>query len=166
MDKKSIESDIKNYKIREGYLFKRSKFLKDWRKRWVVLTTNYIYTFTSNKLEDATDVIDLKDIKTYKSYLRKDEDMVPAGFKIRCNDDMFYFSANDCNEKWSWLVSLERLMDYFEPMRTRRDSVRIQGEKELSCLVTASCCSRLSFVFQPPLRPCRRAAPVTTSPSP
>lgn len=25
---------------------------------------------------------------------------------------MFYFCARNCNEKWTWLVSLERLMDY------------------------------------------------------
>lgn len=61
----------------------------------MVLTVNYIFTFSSNKLDDLTDAIDLKDIKTYKSYLRKDDEMVPAGFKIRCNDDMYYFSAKD-----------------------------------------------------------------------
>ena len=112
MDKKKIESDIKNYKIREGWLFKRSRFLKDWRKRWVVLTTNYIYTFTANNYDEVTDTIDLKNVSNYKSYLKTDEEMIPAGFKIRCMDDMYYFSAKDVNEKWSWLVTLERLMDY------------------------------------------------------
>lgn len=38
--------------------------------------------------------------------------MIPPGFKIRSADDMYYFCAKNCNEKWSWLVSLERLMDY------------------------------------------------------
>jgi hypothetical protein len=31
MDQKAIEADIKNYKVREGPLYKRSKFLKEWR---------------------------------------------------------------------------------------------------------------------------------------
>lgn len=57
-------------------------------------------------------MIDLKDIKSYKSYLRKDEEMIPPGFKLRTGDDMYYFCGKNCNEKWSWLVSLERLMDY------------------------------------------------------
>lgn len=112
MDSKAIEADIKNYKIREGPLYKRSKFLKEWRERWIVLTSNYIYTFASKNLDEVTDIIDLKEIKSYKSYLRKDEEMIPPGFKVRSADDMYYFCAKNCNEKWSWLVSLERLMDY------------------------------------------------------
>ena len=50
MDIKAIEADIKNHKIRGGYLYKRSKFLKEWRMRWVVLTTNFMYTFTDEKM--------------------------------------------------------------------------------------------------------------------
>ena len=38
--------------------------------------------------------------------------MIPVGFKLRTGENMFYFCARNCNEKWSWLVSLERLMDY------------------------------------------------------
>lgn len=38
--------------------------------------------------------------------------MIPAGFKIRTLEDMVYFCARNCNEKWTWLVSLERVMDF------------------------------------------------------
>lgn len=38
--------------------------------------------------------------------------MIPAGFKIRTAEDMYYLCAKNCNEKWSWIVSFERLMDY------------------------------------------------------
>lgn len=38
--------------------------------------------------------------------------MIPPGFKIRSADDMYYFCAKNCHEKWSWIVTLQRLMDY------------------------------------------------------
>lgn len=50
MDIKTVLADIKNNKIREGVLYKRSKFLKEWRERWIVLTTNFMYTFTNKKM--------------------------------------------------------------------------------------------------------------------
>jgi hypothetical protein len=38
--------------------------------------------------------------------------MIPAGFKVRSDDQEFYFCGRNSNEKWSWIVTLERLMDY------------------------------------------------------
>ena len=38
--------------------------------------------------------------------------MVPSGFKISTPNDDYYFSSKNCNEKWSWLVSIERMMDF------------------------------------------------------
>jgi hypothetical protein len=38
--------------------------------------------------------------------------MIPAGFKIRTQEEMYYFCSRNCNEKWSWLVSFERVMDF------------------------------------------------------
>ena len=49
MDPKSIELEISKNLIREGELKKRSKFLKEWRSRWVVLTSNFLFTFTNKK---------------------------------------------------------------------------------------------------------------------
>lgn len=53
-------------------MYKRSKFLKEWRQRWIVLTTSFIYTFTDSNMKEVTDVVNLKEVKSYKSYLRKD----------------------------------------------------------------------------------------------
>ncbi len=112
MDKKNIETEIKNCKIREGCLYKRSKFLKEWRERWTVLTLNYLFTFTNKTCDEVTEIVNLRDIKSYKSYLRNDEEMIPAGFKVRSEDEEMYFCARSPHEKWSWIVTLERLMDY------------------------------------------------------
>ena len=31
--------------------------------------------------------------------------MIPAGFKLRTSDDMFYFCCKNSYEKWSWIVT-------------------------------------------------------------
>lgn len=43
-------ADIKCNKIREGTLFKRSKYLKEWRPRHLVLTCRYLYIFSDDSL--------------------------------------------------------------------------------------------------------------------
>lgn len=39
------ENDIRNNKIKEGWLVKRSRILKEWKKRWMVLTRTHLYSF-------------------------------------------------------------------------------------------------------------------------
>ncbi len=36
-------------------------------------------------------------MKSYKSYLRKDDEMVPSGFKIRSEDNEYYFCGKSAN---------------------------------------------------------------------
>lgn len=88
-----IAEDLKNCKIREGSLLKRSKFLKEWRKRWIVLTSNYLISFTNEKCQEVTDILDVRTLKSYKSYVSKAEEMIPASFKMRTGDTAFYLCA-------------------------------------------------------------------------
>lgn len=77
----------------------------------MVLTMNAIQLYANKSGTVPLEEINLKDIKSYKSYVQKGDDMLPAGFKIRSEDDMFYLCARSLNEKWSWIVTFERLMD-------------------------------------------------------
>ena len=52
MDPKVVESELKNHKIREGPIYKRTKFLQEWRERWMVLTMNYILIFSNRNLKE------------------------------------------------------------------------------------------------------------------
>ena len=46
MQKESpIELDIRNNRIKEGFLIKRSRHLKEWKLRWMVLTRTHLYSF-------------------------------------------------------------------------------------------------------------------------
>ena len=102
-----VIADIKNNKMREGNLFQRSKFLHEWKKRFVVLTSEYFYCFSDDNMTELKDVIKLKKIKYYKSYVNKDEKIYPATFVLHTtNLEDFYFSGKTCNEKWSWMVTI------------------------------------------------------------
>jgi hypothetical protein len=41
----TAEADIRSNKIKEGWLVKRSRILKEWKKRWMVLTRTHLYSF-------------------------------------------------------------------------------------------------------------------------
>ena len=70
MDSKAIEREVLNNLIKEGVMEKRSKFLKEWRERWVVLTVNYLFTFKTCEYKNPTEVLDLRIVHSVKSYFR------------------------------------------------------------------------------------------------
>lgn len=45
MKSDEVENDIKDNKVKEGYLVKRSRHLKEWKERWMVLTKTHLYSF-------------------------------------------------------------------------------------------------------------------------
>ena len=99
-------ADIKCNKIREGTLYKRSKYLKEWRPRHLVLTCRYLYIFSDVSLTEVHENIELKNLKYYKSFLLKEEKMVPAAFELRINLESIFLAGKNSNEKWSWLVTI------------------------------------------------------------
>ena len=51
--------------IKEGFLEKRSRFLKGWRKRWIVVTPNYLCTFKKQgDYKSPTEQIALSEFKS------------------------------------------------------------------------------------------------------
>lgn len=112
MNPSFVEKELTTSLIREGLLYKRSKFLKEWEERWVILTKNYIFIYQDKTRKVLTDSIDLTEIKNYKSYVRKEDDATTNSLKIRSESNMYYLTFSSVEEKWSWLVTLERLMDF------------------------------------------------------
>ena len=95
----------------------------------MVLTMNFIFIFDSPAKTDLDSFIDLINLKSFKSYVRKDEEMIPSGFKIRSLDDMFYLCARSLPEKWSWIVTLERLMDFKYTGKTQHNNLEFVKAK-------------------------------------
>ena len=65
----NVRYDLEN-PYKEGWLWKQSRHLKKWRKRWIVINGPFIYTFICKKIYiNPTEVIDLR----YFTYLSKED---------------------------------------------------------------------------------------------
>jgi hypothetical protein len=90
-----VEADIRDNKVKEGSLVKRSRHLKEWRDRWMVLTKTHLYSFDQKGIyKHPTETIPLKDILTLKSYY-KDQYEKPYTFRVEAVDANFHMYAKN-----------------------------------------------------------------------
>jgi len=94
---------------KEGWLVKQSKHLKEWRKRWFVLTPQYLCSFKSQgEYRNPTEAIRLRECSTVKS---ADEDTGKENsFRVDTQARVFYLIADSPSEKESWIGHIGRLM--------------------------------------------------------
>eukprot|EP01017_Pseudomicrothorax_dubius_P049158 TRINITY_DN909_c0_g1_i10.p1 TRINITY_DN909_c0_g1~~TRINITY_DN909_c0_g1_i10.p1 ORF type:complete len:142 (-),score=26.36 TRINITY_DN909_c0_g1_i10:45-470(-) len=91
--------------LKEGALQKQSKFWKEWRRRWFVLTPSCLYSFKDEKnYKEPTEIIPLKDCTTVKS--ADDETRKEHSFRIDCKDRSFFVVASSQAEKESWIGAI------------------------------------------------------------
>ena len=63
MSNENVEADIKDNKVKEGFLTKRSRHLKEWKERWMVLTKTHLYSFVQKGIyKNPTEAIPLKNV--------------------------------------------------------------------------------------------------------
>lgn len=69
MEALACEEDIRQFKIKEGMVWKKSRYLKEWRERWVVLTEHNVYSFEKKQVyRNPTEVLPVNEIETLKLY--------------------------------------------------------------------------------------------------
>lgn len=94
--------------INQGWIYKRSRHLKRWRKRWMVLTPKYLMTYKTDNMKGRTERILLQECLTIKSV---DEDLkIPLTFRVDGKGVSFYFRADDITSKESWIGSIGKNM--------------------------------------------------------
>merc|ERR1719408_1237805 len=95
--------------LKEGWLVKQSKFLKEWRRRRFVLTSQYLCSFKNQgEYRNPTEAIRLRDCSTVKSAeeeLRKDN-----CFRVDSQERSFYLIADSAQEKEAWIGHIGRAM--------------------------------------------------------
>eukprot|EP00389_Voromonas_pontica_P003869 GDKH01005713.1.p1 GENE.GDKH01005713.1~~GDKH01005713.1.p1 ORF type:complete len:129 (+),score=13.95 GDKH01005713.1:168-554(+) len=94
---------------KEGWLLKQSKVLKEWRRRWFVLTSTHLLSFKGpGSYSNPTEVIRLQDCSTIRS--AESEARNENGFRVDTPERVFLLIADSFDEKESWLGSVGRKM--------------------------------------------------------
>eukprot|EP00418_Pyrodinium_bahamense_P013953 CAMPEP_0179125572 /NCGR_PEP_ID=MMETSP0796-20121207/59397_1 /TAXON_ID=73915 /ORGANISM="Pyrodinium bahamense, Strain pbaha01" /LENGTH=119 /DNA_ID=CAMNT_0020824283 /DNA_START=66 /DNA_END=425 /DNA_ORIENTATION=- len=95
--------------IKEGFLSKQSKHLKEWRKRWFVLTPEYLCSFKGQgDYRNPTEFIRLRECSTVKS---ADEDTgKDNSFRVDTPARVFYLIADSAADKEAWIGHIGKQM--------------------------------------------------------
>ena len=88
--------------IYKGFLFKQSRYMKKWRRRFVVLSKTHLATFENENVnESPTDILIIKHCHGVKS--ADDETKKPHSFRVDYSGTLFYFYADTHEEKDKWI---------------------------------------------------------------
>ena len=96
--------------ILSGTMQKRSRFLGQWRERWVVLTSQFILSYEYPGHERVghapTEFLVLKECVTVKS--AEEETGKPYAFRVDHPDRTFYLAVNSKEEKEAWIGAVAK----------------------------------------------------------
>mmetsp|Transcript_92942 Transcript_92942/g.161518 ORF Transcript_92942/g.161518 Transcript_92942/m.161518 type:complete len:231 (-) Transcript_92942:56-748(-) len=99
-----IEFDIDDIR-RAGFLVKESRILKNWRRRWLVLTPHYLYSFkTAGDYRRPTESIKLGDCLAVKS--AENDTGTKNSLCVVTPDRTFFLIADSAHEKDLWLGAI------------------------------------------------------------
>jgi hypothetical protein len=94
---------------KQGFLWKESKVLKHWRRRWIVLTREHLCSFKKPEDKEGsvyrnpTESIRLRDCVSVQ---RADVSGTEHGFSVITLDRTFFFSASSEREKQDWMNAI------------------------------------------------------------
>ncbi len=95
--------------IKEGWLVKQSMHLKDWRRRWCILTPQYLCTFKQQgQYRNPTEAIRLRECSTAKS--GDDDTGKENSFRVDTPTRVFHLIADTATGKEAWIGTIGRQM--------------------------------------------------------
>lgn len=97
--------------VKSGYLLKQSKYLRQWKQRWIILSNQYLCSYESqggHMGSTPTEYLFLRDCTTVKS--ADEETGRENSFKVESNERTFYLVASSSSEKESWIGVIGRQM--------------------------------------------------------
>mmetsp|Transcript_21134 Transcript_21134/g.56955 ORF Transcript_21134/g.56955 Transcript_21134/m.56955 type:complete len:182 (-) Transcript_21134:350-895(-) len=113
---------------KEGYVLKESAIIRQYRKRWLVLTRTHLYTFKKDRsYADPTEVVDLKACGTVKS--ADDITNKPYSFTVQVPDRNFYFTCVNDKERNEWVAAIGRATTESRRVRSYSEEIEYQEQQ-------------------------------------
>merc|ERR1719499_2173807 len=106
-----------------GYLYKQSRHLKQWRRRWFVLEDHTLYSYKSpEEMKTPTETIDLKIFSSVKS--SEDFTGKPNSFDVYSPDFIFSMAAESESQKEDWIRAIGKaiVMSHTKPTKNYGES--------------------------------------------
>jgi len=120
---------------KQGWVYKESAMLRQYRKRWLVLTPERLYTFKKERVYDApTEEVDLRQCGTVKSA----DDMTnrPFSFTVQVPDRNFFLVAMSDADRNEWVAAIGRATT--ESRRVRSYSEEVEYQEQQARLTAAN----------------------------
>jgi len=115
---------------KEGWINKESAVLRQFRKRWLVLTPERLYTFKRERVYiDPTEEVDLRQCGTVKSA----DDMTnrPYSFTVQVPERNFFFIGMSDNDRNEWVAAIGRATTESRRVRSYSEEVEYQEQQAL-----------------------------------
>mmetsp|Transcript_13786 Transcript_13786/g.27957 ORF Transcript_13786/g.27957 Transcript_13786/m.27957 type:complete len:167 (+) Transcript_13786:66-566(+) len=119
---------------KEGWVSKESAVIRTYRKRWMVLTPDRLYSFKREKqYSDPTEEIDLRQCGTVKS--ADDLTNRPYSFTVQVPERHFFLAAANDADRNEWVAAIGRATT--ESRRVRSYSEEVEHEEQQARLAKA-----------------------------
>ena len=103
--------------LKEGWLEKESAVIRAYRKRWMVLTPNRLYSFKGEmQYTDPTEEMDLRQCYTVKSA----DDLInrPFSFTVQVPERNYFFAAMSDADRDEWVAAIGRATEKPQAVET------------------------------------------------
>jgi len=127
-------SSLKETQKCSGYLIKRGAIVKNWKKRWCVLTTNHLYYYKSNKATKAQGVINLNNSSEVLTdnfligHTKVSEHRRKNIFALKTASRTFYLNPSSPEEKQNWVIAIQGVLDNIKNPTPKEKTEEPKGE--------------------------------------
>mmetsp|Transcript_8606 Transcript_8606/g.10683 ORF Transcript_8606/g.10683 Transcript_8606/m.10683 type:complete len:174 (+) Transcript_8606:86-607(+) len=111
----------------EGWLTKRSVWLREWRRRYFILKGNHLF-FSKSTSKAPHGMIDLKNCLTVKS--AEEKTRRPHSLVIKTPDETYYCFADTEREKDDWIGAVGKAIVRASATYTNEDGYGSDGSDE------------------------------------